>query len=101
MALKQKGLVFRAEAASSLVITPRTGESFLVRQIGSTNQSGTLQHITVINDTARVGFFRIIGLGGKHLAPPNDAARGINVLDMMTRRFGFKGYPVVQGESLT
>jgi len=101
MALRQKGLLFRAEAASTLAVAPRTGEGFLVRQIFASNPSGTLQHITVINDTARVGFFRVVGLGGRHLPAPNDANRGFNMLDAMVRWFGFKGYPVVQGETLT
>lgn len=106
MALRQAGLIFRAEAAASLVITPRAGESFRVRRIFASNPSTALQHVLVINDTARVGFFRIVGLGGSHLLNPRsqDVAnnvRGCNMLDWMLAYANFTGYPVVQGESLT
>lgn len=106
MALRQAGLIFRAEAAASLVITPRAGESMVVRRIFASNPSTTLQHVTVINDTARVGFFRIVGLGGSHLLNPRSHevsgnVRGSNMIDWMIQQLGFKGYPVVQGESLT
>ncbi len=101
MALRQAGLLYRAEAVSTLNIAPRAGESLIVRQIFATNTSAALQHITVINDTARVGFFRIVGLGGAHLTGPNASFRGINMLNLMLNWFGFKGYPVVQGESMT
>lgn len=106
MALRQAGLVFRAEAASSLVITPRAGEAFRVRRIFASNFSTTLQHVLVVNDTARVGFFRGIGLGGGHLLNPRSQevsgnARGCNLVDWMLRNESFTGYPVVQGESLT
>jgi hypothetical protein len=106
MALRTAGLIFRAEAAASLVITPRSGEAFRVRRIFTANHSGTLQHATIINDTSRVGFFRLIGLGGSHLLNPRELEvannlRGTNMLDFMALRIGFKGYPVVQGEALT
>ncbi len=106
MALRQAGLVFRAEAAASLLITPRAGEAFRVRRIFASNPSGTLQHVLVINDTARVGFFRIVGLGGSHLLNPRSQevagnVRGCNMLDWMLKYNAFAGYPVVQGETLT
>lgn len=106
MALRQAGLIFRAEAASSLVITPRAGESFRVRRIFASNPGAALQHVLVVNDTARVGFFRIVGLGGSHLLNPRSQevsgnVRGCNMLDWMTKYQNFAGYPVVQGESLT
>jgi hypothetical protein len=106
MALRQAGLIFRAEAAGSLAISPRSGEAFRVRRIFTANHGGTLQHVTVINDTSRVGFFRLIGLGGSHLLNPREQEtsgnlRGTNMLDYMSRQIGFKGYPVVQGETLT
>ena len=106
MALRQAGLIFRAETTSSLVITPRMGEGFRIRRIFASNPSGTLQHLLVVNDTARVGFFRVIGLGGGHLLNPRSqesasAARGGNMLDWMLTNENFAGYPVVQGESLT
>lgn len=106
MALRQAGLVFRAEAAATLVITPRAGESFRVKRIFASNPSGALQHVTVINDTARVGFFRIVGLGGSHLINPRSQevsgnVRGCNMIDWMLKYNAFQGYPVVQGESLT
>ena len=41
MALRQAGLIFRAEAAASLVITPRVGEGFIVRRIFAANVSAT------------------------------------------------------------
>jgi hypothetical protein len=105
MALRKQGLIFRAEAAASLVITPRSGEAFRVRRIFTANHSGSLQHATIINDTSRVGFFRLIGLGGSHLLNPRELEvannlRGTNMLDFMNLRIGFKGYPVVQGEAL-
>lgn len=106
MALRQAGLIFRAEAAGTLVISPRAGEAFRVRRIFASNPSTTLQHVTVINDTARVGFFRIVGLGGSHLLNPRSQEvanniRGCNMLDWMLTFQQFAGYPVVQGESLT
>lgn len=106
MALRQAGLIFRAEAAASLVITPRAGESFRIRRIFASNPSGTLQHVLVVNDTARVGFFRIVGLGGSHLLNPRSEetannVRGTNLLDYALYNLAFSGYPVVQGESLT
>lgn len=106
MALRQAGLVFRAEVANTLVITPRAGESFRVRRIFASNPSGTLQHVLVVNDTARVGFFRIVGLGGSHLLNPRSQevannVRGCNMIDWMLANSNFAGYPVVQGESLT
>ena len=106
MALRQAGLIFRAEAAASLVISPRAGEAFRVRRIFASNPSGTLQHVLVVNDTARVGFFRIVGLGGSHLLNPRSQevannVRGCNMLDWMLTFQQFAGYPVVQGESLT
>ncbi len=101
MALKQPGLISRAEAAATLVITARAKEGLRLRKVYVTNPSGTLQHVTLINDTARVGFFRIQGLGGRHLSGPNDASRGRNLLDFMTRFLNFPGYPIAEGESLT
>ena len=106
MALRQAGLIFRVEAAASLVITPRMGESFRIRRIFTMNPSGTLQHLLVVNDTARVGFFRVIGLGGGHLLSVRsleyfNTPRGGNLLDWMLAFENFTGYPVVQGESLT
>lgn len=106
MALRQAGLIFRAEASANLVITPRAGESFRVRRIFASNPSAALQHVTIINDTARVGFFRIVGLGGSHLLNPrsqdvSNNIRGSNLLDWMLKYSAFNGYPVVQGEALT
>ncbi len=106
MALRQAGLIFRAEAAANLVIAPRAGESFRVRRIFGSNPSAALQHVTIINDTARVGFFRIVGLGGSHLLNPRSQAvvnnvPGCNMLDWMFKYNQFMGYPVVQGEALT
>lgn len=106
MALLQPGLIFRAEAAASLVITPRMGEGFRVRRIFAGNPSAPLQHLLIVNDTARVGFFRTNGLGGAHLLNPvsnesNSAIRGGNMLDWMTHMQAWTGYPVVQGESMT
>jgi hypothetical protein len=106
MALRQAGLIFRAETANSLAITPRMGEGFRIRRIFVSNPSGTLQHLLVVNDTARVGFFRVIGLGGGHLLGPRSlelfqTPRGGNLLDWMLSFENFQGYPVVQGESLT
>lgn len=106
MALRQAGLIFRAEAAASLVITPRAGEAFRIRRIFLSNLSTALQHLLVVNDTARVGFFRGIGLGGGHLLNPDSlehasTTRGTNLLDWMAKYAGFLGYPVVQGEALT
>jgi hypothetical protein len=106
MALRQSGLIFRAEAAAQLVISPRAGEAFRITRIYASNPSAALQHVLVINDTARVGFFRIVGLGGSHLLNPRSAevannVRGSNLVDWMRSTFNFAGYPVVQGESLT
>jgi hypothetical protein len=106
MALQQPGLIYRAEVTTNLVITPRMGEGFRVRRIFVANPSAPIQHLTVINDTARVGFFRTNGLGGSHMLNPraheaSAAIRGGNVLDWMTKFENFTGYPVVQGEAMT
>ncbi len=101
MALQQPGLIFRAEAAANLVVTARAQEALRVRKIFVFNQSIGFQHVTIINDTARVGFFRTVGLGGGHLVPPNSITRGANLLDFMTKHLAFPGYPVAAGESLT
>ncbi len=101
MALQQPGLIFRAEAATSLVVTARAQEALRVRKIFVHNPSVSTSHATIINDTARVGFFRIGGLGGGHLVPPNFNARGANLLDFMTKFLSFPGYPVAAGENLT
>lgn len=106
MALQQPGLLSRVEAAGSLVLTPRMGEGFRVRRIFVSNPSAALQHLLVINDTSRVGFFRVNGLGGSHLLSPRSyengsTARGGNTLDWMQLYANFTGYPVVQGESMT
>jgi hypothetical protein len=106
MPLRQAGLIFRAEAAAALVIAPRAGEAFRVRRIFASNPSTTLQHVLVVNDTARVGFFRIVGLGGSHLLNPRSQevannVRGTNLIDWMIGYQQFPGYPVVQGEALT
>src|SRR6266705_293103 len=78
MALRQAGLIFRAEAAASLIITPRAGE----------------------------GFFRVAGFGGNHLAQPrlhdkDQTVKASNLIDYVTERWNFSGYPVVQGENFT
>jgi hypothetical protein len=107
MALRQAGLIFRSEGAISLVITPRAGEAFRIRRIFISNAlTGTF--CTIINDTARVGYFRVTttNLGGAHLLNPRSQevsgnVRGCNLLDWMGAQFQFAGYPVVQGESLT
>jgi len=62
--------------------------------------------LLVINDTARVGFFRFAGLGGSHLTNPRSQelggnVHGCNMVDWMAKYNNFAGYPVVQGESLT
>ncbi len=106
MPLRQAGLIFRAEVATSLVISPRAGEGFKVRRIFCTNASGGNQFATIINDTARVGFFRVGGYGGAHLLNTraqevSGNVRGTNLLDVMWRLWAFEGYPVVEGESFT
>jgi hypothetical protein len=106
MALRQAGLIFRAEAAASLVITPRAGEGFRVRRIYVGNVSASPAFVTCINDTARVGFFRVAGFGGNHLGVPrlfdhDQTVKMTNLLDLMTRQLGMLGYPVVQGENFT
>ncbi len=110
MALRQAGLIFRVEAAASLVITPRSGESLRITDIFVDNASvaaPAAQHVTLINDTARVGFFRVnFGLGGAHLSQPrafeNDVtSKNTNLLQLMEKLFAFAGYPVVQGEAFT
>ncbi len=106
MALRAKGLIFRAEVAGSLLITPRAGEGIRIMGIYVSNISAALAHLTVINDTARVGFFRVAGLGGGHLGNPRNleqdqTARFTNLIELMKATFAFPGYPVVQGETLT
>jgi len=106
MALRQAGLIFRAEAAASLVITPRVGEGFIVRRIFAANVSASPAHLLLVNDTARVGFYRIAGFGGSHLLSPRaqeiqNNVRGSNLFDWLQAREGFKGIPVVQGENFT
>src|SRR5215469_12576667 len=106
MALRQAGLIFRAEAATSLAITPRAGEGFIVRRVFCVNVSAGTAFATFINDTARVGFFRLAGFGGSHLLNPRaqevaNNLRGTNLLDLMLQRLSFKGFPVVQGETFT
>ncbi len=101
MALQQPGLIFRAEAATTLVVTARAQEALRVKKIFAINPSVATQFVTIINDTARVGFFRTAGLGGRHLVPPNETARGVNLLDFMMKHLSFPGYPVAAGESLT
>jgi hypothetical protein len=104
MALRQAGLIFRAEAAASLIITPRAGEGFRVKSIFVMNVSAASAFVTLINDTARVGFFRIAGFGGSHLFAPrsieqDQTSPGNNMIELMKGAFAFAGYPVVQGES--
>ncbi len=104
MALRQAGLIFRAEAAGSLIITPRAGEGFRVRKIYVSNVSGSPAFATLVNDTARVGFFRLAGFGGNHLGQPrlfdhDQTVKMTNLIDLMTTQFNFSGYPVVQGEN--
>lgn len=106
MALRQAGLISRAEGGSSLVITPRAGEAFRVRRIFCVNVTGSPAFLLVVNDTARVGFFRVAGYGGNHLTNPRSMevannVRGGNILDWLIAYENFAGYPVVQGESLT
>src|SRR5260370_38684861 len=102
MAPRQAGLIFRAEAAASLVIQPRAGEGFRVRKIYVYNVSAATAFVTLINDTARVGFFRVAGFGGSHLGPPrlfdhDQTVKMTNLIDLMTHQFNFAGYPVVHG----
>lgn len=98
MALRQAGIIFRAEASAGLVIAARAQESLRIRRIHVTNPSVSTQFVTLVSDTARVGFFRSNGFGGRHLIAPNETARGDNLLDFMTRYLGFPGYPVAGGE---
>jgi len=97
MALKQAGLIYRAEAATTLAVTPLAGEGLRIRRVFCSNPSAAEQYATLITGTTRVGFFRTRGKGGRHLVGPNDSNRGMNLLDYMTRRLGFTGYPVDQG----
>lgn len=106
MALRQAGLIFRAEAASSLILTPRAGEGFRVKSIFTMNVSAASAFLTLINDTARVGFFRLAGFGGSHLFAPrsieqDQTVAGNNMIELMKSAFAFAGYPVVQGENFT
>lgn len=106
MALRQAGLIFRAEAAASLIITPRAGEAFRVKSIFVGNVSGTPAFVTLINDTARVGFFRVAGFGGSHLVAPrlieqDQTTVGTNMIEIMRALWNFAGYPVAQGENFT
>ncbi len=103
MALRQAGLIFRTEAAASLLFTPRAGEGFRVKSIFVANVSAASAFVTIVNDTARVGFFRIAGFGGSHLFAPrsieqDQTVAGNNMIELMKGAFGFAGYPVVQGE---
>ena len=108
MALRQAGLIFRKEGAINFTIAPRAGESLRIRKIHVTNPGiGTL-FCLLINDTARVGFFRVAPgfYGGVHLTNPrleevDAAACGCNMVDWMAAQAGFTGYPVVQGEAFT
>src|SRR5260370_40598751 len=102
MALRQAGLIFRAEAAASLVIAPRAGEGFRVRKIYVYNVSAATAFVTLMNETARVGFFRVAGFGGAHLGQPrlfdhDQTVKMTTLIGLMTTQFGFAGYPVVQG----
>ncbi len=106
MALRQAGLIFRAEAAASLIITPRAGEGFRVRKIYVYNVSAATAFVTLVNDTARVGFFRVAGFGGNHLGQArlldkDQTVKASNLIDYMTELYQFSGYPVVQGENFT
>lgn len=108
MALRQAGLISRSEGQIALVLAPRAGESLRVRQIEVTNPGVGTLFATIINDTARVGFFRVAGTwgGGPHLQSQRvqevDAAiRGCNMLKWMTKQEAFAGYPVVEGETFT
>src|SRR5271165_4237349 len=106
MALRAAGLIFRAEAAASLVLTPRAGEAFRIRRIFVSNVSGSPAFVLLVNDTARVGFFRVAGYGGSHLLSPRalevaNNVRGGNLVDWMLNQISFTGYPVVQGENFT
>ncbi len=104
MALRQAGLIFRAEAVASLSIQPRAGEGFRVKSIFVMNVSAASAFVTLVNDTARVGFFRIAGFGGSHIFAPrsieqDQTVAGNNMIELMKSAFGFAGYPVVQGEN--
>lgn len=99
MGLRQAGLIYRAEAATTLIVTPLAGEGLRIRKVQVINPSVALQFATFITGTARVGFFRTIGLGGAHLIPPNELARGMNFVDFLADHFEFIGYPVDEGHT--
>lgn len=101
MALRQAGLIYSALAASTLSIPTLSGEGLRIRKVYVTNVSGATVNATFITGGARVGFFRVKGRGGSHLLAPNDAARGVNMLDFMHSAASFPGYPVDEGFSFT
>lgn len=108
MALRQPGLIFRSEGTNTLVITPRAGEAFRIRRIVVDNPGVGALFCLLINDTARVGFFRVGQgfYGGAHLLNANDqegvaAQRGCNMVDWMAAQANFAGYPVIQGTAFT
>lgn len=108
MALRQAGLIFRSEGTNALVIAPRAGEAFRIRRIVVNNPGVGALFCLLINDTARVGFFRVGAgfYGGAHLLGANDqegvaAQRGCNMIDWMAAQANFAGYPVIQGTAFT
>src|SRR2546422_277989 len=96
MALRQAGLISRAEAASTLAVATRSGEGFRVRRIFVSNVSAASAFATILNDTHQSDYLFVIY--GTNLSIIS--ATGYNKLDncqspaeMMKFPFG----PVGQG----
>jgi len=99
MALKEQFMIKTVEGATDLVLQADSGESFLVKDILVDNPASN--YATVKVDKTTVGYFRVGGVLGNHLAvPPADTYKK-SLLGYLFEKGIWRGIPVPEGCKLT
>ena len=83
----------------SLSLTPPVGQSFLIKNIYLDQVSGTF--LTVTTGKTTVGYFRVGGSIYNMLSWPASGSNKSNILQILSDRKLFAGYPVAEGETIT
>jgi hypothetical protein len=105
MARKAADQVKTVIGAADLQLKSDPGESFLIKKVMVDSAAGT--YVTLKIDKTTVGYFRIDKTYGNHLHFPKALGQDIalaplktmNLLDLLTEKGIFAGYPIAEGET--
>jgi len=99
MAVKEKFMVKTVEGDDDLELQARSGESILVKDVRVYNPASNYATLRVEKTT--VGYFRVGGTLGNHLAfSPSDSDMK-TILGYLAKKGLFGGFPVAEGETFS